>query len=252
MTNNNGTDCGGLRDEALTRFSNNFMRILCNKYPNSFVLLNNAYYTVKLNTSAEDYSSSITEFLLGNIFIMIMSGRCASNIDPTLQASIFNYSCKLPLEFYGKYESVYEYLNQQSMKSFIESCINNSEVDIPRVDLGEDGMSNLQTPSHILLYFCNFMHMDYEVVNDQLKAGTFVSNSKKHFYEQSIDAANYLLQHYFKTTLSSLNILPYEFCQMVNYDAVPEKLYWQHFEKINNIVSLVKCFNDRTEREYNT
>ena len=92
--------------------------------------------------------------------------------------------------------------------------------------------------------------INYEIASDQLRYGNFMSNRKKFYFKKSIDAAKEVLEHHFKQTLSSLSILSHEFCQMLNYNVNPIDFYWQHFEKIDTIESLVSCFDAKTDNDY--
>ena len=62
LINNRGTDCGGLRNEAIHRFSFNFMRKWSGKNHSTIESVNKTYYIISSNTSFEDRLAATKDF----------------------------------------------------------------------------------------------------------------------------------------------------------------------------------------------
>ena len=158
-------DCSSLYNKAMTQFLSNFMRKLSNKYPSSIESASDTCFAISTNKHSTHRISATEEFALRNTFIMLMLGKCTSNIDPTLQASICNYSYQLPIEFYNKCKQQYEFLRNKRIKVLVLEYADNQSINIASLDLRVDEMTNLGTLIQQLKYFCNADNINHELAS---------------------------------------------------------------------------------------
>ena len=123
---NNVIDSGGVSQEAISLFSTIFMRKLYAMYPYYMTNENDLYYSFKNMTSNLTRDSAIEAFILGTIFILFFTGRCPCLADPSLCATIFNYSEIIPVEFYDNYHNLYSFLDNHDLQTYIRSLHNDN------------------------------------------------------------------------------------------------------------------------------
>jgi len=124
ITNNMVIDFGGVSQEAINIFSNNFMKKLYESNSDYMCKECDLHYYFKNSTTNNNRDEVIDIFLLGTIFTLMFTGRCPSLADPTLCASIFNYSENIPINFYDKYPNLHSFLNNPEFESYLDSIKN--------------------------------------------------------------------------------------------------------------------------------
>ena len=229
-------DSGGVSQEAINIFSNNFMRKLHQSYPNFFTHHNDMFYTFINTTSNDMRDEAIESFLLGSIFILMFTGRCSSLADPTLCASIFNYSEIIPLDFYDKYPNLYSFLDNARFTTYIGSLENDTNFNVMDFSNDED-----HTWSKILYNFCEQCEINFSSATFHLKKGSFYAICKEKYCSDSVNIGSYIVDNYLENVLDNLSIKAHEFCQMVNYDTDVKDFYWEHYVKVKTLDQFMNC-----------
>ena len=223
-------DSGGVSQEAINIFSNNFMKKLHQIYPN-FITHHSEMFCTFINTMSNVTRDVAMEtFVLGSIFILMFTGRCPSLADPTLCASIFNYSEILPIEFYEKYPNLCTFLDNPMFQTYIRSLENNETFNL--IDFSNNDEESLPKMLH---NFCEQFEIDYNIATYHLQNGSFFTMCKEKYCNESVTIGSYIVDNILETVFDNLSIKPYEFCQMVNYDTDVKDYYWAHYMKVNSL-----------------
>ena len=156
---------------------------------------------------------ALESFLLGMIFILIFTGQCPSLADPSLCATIFNYSEFMPIEFYDNYHNLYSFLDNPEFQTYIRSLQNDNTFNLSDYSNAPD-----DTWPKILHNFCEQYNINVHLAIHHLQNGSFESMCDQKYCEDSVNVSRYIVDNWLEEILGNLDIKPYEFCQMVNYD----------------------------------
>ena len=104
-------DFGGVSQEATNVFSNNFMRKSHESHSDCMTNESDLCYSFKNINANSTRDEAIESFSLGSIYILMFTSRCPSLADPTLHATVFNYSENTQFEFYEKNPNLCTFLN---------------------------------------------------------------------------------------------------------------------------------------------
>ena len=246
IDDNNVIDSGGVSQEAISLFSNIFMRKLYAMYPYYMTNENDLYYSFKNMTSNSTRDSAIESFILGTIFILFFTGRCPCQADPSLCATIFNYSEIIPVEFYDNYHNLYSFLDNHDLQTYIRSLHNDNTFNL------EDYYNDADTTLPKILYdFCEQCNINIHLATYHLQNGTFENLCKQKYCEDSVNVGRYIVDNWLEEVFGHLNIRCYEFCQMVNYDTNISTYYWSHYEKVDTLEKFLLCLKTECETDFN-
>ena len=81
-----------------------------------------------------------------------------------------------------------------------------------------------------------------------MQNGSFENMCKEKYCNDSVIIGRYIAENLLEKVLDNLDIKPYEFCQMMNYEVGICDYYWAHYEKVNNLESFLNCLNAHSEQ----
>ena len=137
------------------------------------------------------------------MFMLLFAGRCPSFADPTLCASIFNYSEKIPFNFYENYPNLHSFLNNQELNAYIESIKNNDNFN-----LGDfSNHSNDELPK-MLCDFCEQCNMNFNIATHHMQNVSFQNHCKQIHCNQSAIVGKCIVDNCLQNALEDLEISP--------------------------------------------
>ena len=172
------------------------------------------------------------------MFTSLFTGRCPSFADPTLCASIFNYSEKMPFNFYELCPNLHSFLNNHELNAHAESMKDNDNFN-----LGDFSNHSDDALPKTLCDVCEQHNIDFNIATCHMQNGSFQNLCKQIYCNQSVIVGKHMVE--------DLEISPCEFCQMTNHDAKTCEHHWAHCVKVSTLDEFVKCLKSRSEKNVN-